>query len=73
LGRFACSQTRAWLALRELRGHSSPETTAAYARNAPPCSLGDDQCRFEVLETDDPFAGYTDKVEQRFADQQKSG
>jgi hypothetical protein len=35
--------------------------------------LGDDQCRFAVLETDDPLAGYTDKIEQRFAAQQKPG
>jgi len=26
-----------------------------------------------VLETDDPLAGYTDKVEQRFVDKPKSG
>jgi hypothetical protein len=36
-------------------------------------SLGDDQCRFAVLETDDPLAGYTDKVEQRFVAKQDSG
>jgi hypothetical protein len=36
-------------------------------------SLGDDQCRFAVLETDDPLAGYTDKIEQRFVDNQDSG
>ena len=36
-------------------------------------SLGDDQCRFAVLETDDPLAGYTDKIEQRFAAKQESG
>jgi L-2-amino-thiazoline-4-carboxylic acid hydrolase len=36
-------------------------------------SLGDDECRFAVLETDDPLAGYTDKVEQRFVDKPKSG
>ena len=36
-------------------------------------SIGDDQCRFAVLETDNPLAGYTDKVEQRFVGQQKSG
>jgi hypothetical protein len=36
-------------------------------------SLGDDECRFAVLETDDPLAGYTDKVEQRFIDKPESG
>jgi hypothetical protein len=35
-------------------------------------SVGDDQCRFAVLETDDPLAGYTDKIEQRFVDKQES-
>jgi hypothetical protein len=34
-------------------------------------SLGDDQCRFAVLETNDPLVGYTDKIEQRFAGQQE--
>jgi hypothetical protein len=36
-------------------------------------SLGDDQRRFTVLTTDDPLAGYRDKIEQRFAGQQDSG
>jgi L-2-amino-thiazoline-4-carboxylic acid hydrolase len=36
-------------------------------------SLGDDECRFAVLETDDPLASYTDKVEQRFVDKPESG
>jgi len=36
-------------------------------------SLGDDHCRFAVQETDDPLAGYTDKVEQRFADKLETG
>jgi L-2-amino-thiazoline-4-carboxylic acid hydrolase len=36
-------------------------------------SLGDDECRFAVLETDDPLAGYTDKVEQRIVDKPESG
>ena len=31
------------------------------------------QCRFAVLETDDPLAGYSDKIEQRFTGQQESG
>jgi L-2-amino-thiazoline-4-carboxylic acid hydrolase len=35
-------------------------------------SLGDDECRFAVLETDDPLASYTDKVEQRFVDKPES-
>jgi hypothetical protein len=36
-------------------------------------SLGDEECRVAVLETDDPLAGYTDKVEQRFVDKSESG
>ena len=36
-------------------------------------SLGDDECRFAVVETDDPLASYTDKVEQRFVDKPESG
>jgi hypothetical protein len=35
-------------------------------------SLGDDHCRFAVLETDDPLAGYTDKLDERFVDKQES-
>jgi hypothetical protein len=31
------------------------------------------QCRFAVLETDDPLAGYTDKLDERFVDKQQSG
>jgi hypothetical protein len=29
-------------------------------------SLGDDECRFAVLETDDPLADYTDPLNRRF-------
>jgi hypothetical protein len=35
-------------------------------------SLGDDECRFAVLEADDPLAGYTDTLNQRFVDKQES-
>lgn len=35
-------------------------------------SLGDDECRFAVLETDDPLAGYADKLDERFVDKQQS-
>jgi hypothetical protein len=37
------------------------------ARRTHLAALGDDRCPFAVLETDDPLAGYTDKIEQRFA------
>ena len=36
-------------------------------------SLGDGQCRFAVLETGDPLAGYTGKLDERFAARQPSG
>jgi hypothetical protein len=37
-------------------------------------SLGDDACRFRVVATDDPLAGYTDKLQQqRFGGEQASG
>jgi hypothetical protein len=36
-------------------------------------SLGDDACRFRVLETDDPIAGYKDALDQRFIGEQESG
>ena len=36
-------------------------------------SLGDDECRFAVLETDDPRAGYTDILDKRFADPPPAG
>jgi hypothetical protein len=36
-------------------------------------SLGDDQCRFAVLETDDPLAGYIDKLDEWFVGKQQSG
>jgi len=36
-------------------------------------SLGDDQCRFAVLETDDPLARSTDKLDERFVGKQQSG
>lgn len=35
--------------------------------------LGEDQCRFAVLETDGPLAGYTDKLDERFVARQQSG
>ena len=36
-------------------------------------SLGDDQCRLGVPETDDPLARYTDKLDERFVGKQPSG
>jgi len=44
-----------------------PAVSGLRAERTSLLSLGDDQCRFAVLETDDPLAGYTDKIGQRFA------
>jgi hypothetical protein len=50
-----------------------PAVSGLRAERTSLLSLGDDACRFAVLETDDPLAGYTDKVEQRFVDKPESG
>jgi hypothetical protein len=50
-----------------------PAVSGLRAERTSLLSLGDDECRFAVLETDDPLAGYTDKVEQRFVDKPESG
>ena len=52
---------------------SDPAVSGLRAERTSLLSLGDDQCRFAVLETDDPLAGYTDKIEQRFAAKQEPG
>ncbi|MGN6177170.1 MAG: hypothetical protein ACTHPS_30095 [Streptosporangiaceae bacterium] len=52
---------------------SDPAVSGLRAERTSLLSLGDDQCRFAVLETDDPLAGYTDKIGQRFAAQQEPG
>jgi hypothetical protein len=36
-------------------------------------SLGDHECRFAVLETDDPLARYVDTLERRFIDRPETG
>jgi L-2-amino-thiazoline-4-carboxylic acid hydrolase len=50
-----------------------PSVSGLRAERTSLLSLGDDQCRFAVLETDDPLAGYTDKLDGRFVDKQQSG
>jgi hypothetical protein len=50
-----------------------PAVSGLRAERTSLLSLGDDHCRFAVLETDDPLAGYTDKLEQRFVATQDSG
>ena len=50
-----------------------PAVSGLRAERTSLLSLGDDRCRFAVLETDDPLAGYSDKIEQRFTGRQESG
>jgi L-2-amino-thiazoline-4-carboxylic acid hydrolase len=50
-----------------------PAVSGLRAERTSLLSLGDDQCRFAVAETDDPLAGHTGKIEQRFAAKQESG
>jgi hypothetical protein len=45
-----------------------PAVSGLRAERTSLLSLGDDECTFTVLETDDPLAEYTDKLDQRFAD-----
>jgi hypothetical protein len=49
-----------------------PSVSGLRAERTSLLSLGDDECRFSVLETDDPLAGYTDTLNQRFVDKQES-
>jgi hypothetical protein len=50
-----------------------PAFSGLRAQRTSLLSLGDDECRFTVLETDDPLAPYIDKLDQRFADKRESG
>lgn len=50
-----------------------PSVSGLRAERTSLLSLGDDQCRFAVLETGDPLAGYTDRLDERFVDGQKPG
>jgi hypothetical protein len=50
-----------------------PAVSGLRAERTSLLSLGDDQRRFAVLETDDPLAGYSDKIERRFVDNRESG
>ena len=49
-----------------------PAVSGLRAERTSLLSLGDDECRFAVLETDDPLARYTDALEARFVDRQPS-
>jgi hypothetical protein len=43
-----------------------PAVSGLRAERTSLLSLGDDHCRFGVLETDDPLASYTDILNRRF-------
>jgi hypothetical protein len=47
-----------------------PAVSGLRAERTSLLSLGDDECTFTVMETDDPLAEYTDKLDQRFVDGQ---
>jgi hypothetical protein len=49
-----------------------PAVSGLRAERTSLLSLGDDHCRFAVLETDDPLATYTDKLDQRFVGERQS-
>jgi hypothetical protein len=46
-----------------------PAVSGLRAERTSLLSLGDDECRFAVLETDDPLAHYTDALETRFVEE----
>jgi hypothetical protein len=47
-----------------------PAVSGLRAERTSLLSLGDDECRFAVVATDEPLAAYTDALEQRFVDSQ---
>ena len=47
-----------------------PAVSGLRAERTSLMSLEDDHCRFAVLETDDPLAGYTDKLDERFVEKE---
>jgi L-2-amino-thiazoline-4-carboxylic acid hydrolase len=50
-----------------------PAVSGLRAERTSLLSLGDEECRFAVLETDDPLAHYTDTLERPFIDRPESG
>ena len=50
-----------------------PAVSGLRAERTSLLSLGDQQCWFAVLETDDPLAHYADTLERRFIDKQETG
>jgi hypothetical protein len=49
-----------------------PAVSGLRAERTSLLSLGDEECTFTVMETDDPLAGYTDKLDQRFVNGQSA-
>ena len=49
-----------------------PAVSGLRAERTSLLSLGDSECRFAVLETDDPLNGYSDALETRFVDDKGS-
>jgi len=52
---------------------STPAVSGLRAERTSLLSLGDEECRFAVLETDDPLARYSDMLERRFIERPESG
>jgi hypothetical protein len=50
-----------------------PAVSALRAERTSLLSLGDEECGFAVLETDDPLAPYAETLERRFIDKQETG
>lgn len=50
-----------------------PAVSGLRAERSSLMSLGDEQCRFAVMETDDPTARYSDALEERFGEAADSG
>jgi L-2-amino-thiazoline-4-carboxylic acid hydrolase len=50
-----------------------PAVSGLRAERTSLMSLGDDACRFRVVGTDDPLAGYSDKLDEHFGAERESG
>ncbi len=57
-----CSLDAAWMEAMD------PAVSGLRAERTSLLSLGADACRFRVLSTDDPLAGYSDAIDQRFVE-----
>ena len=50
-----------------------PAVSGLRAERTSLLSLGDDECRFAVMETDDPLAVYSDALDRRFVETRETG